>query len=130
MRCGGLICLVDCAHWQALQDSIIQLEARASIAEAGKAAAHRQLTQVKQQLAADSLAHDAELAALAEQLAHQNAMLAGAAQYLGPLESGANPVSPVLSPRVQSIPHVSCRLMLELQDSAACHKLLIHFRQM
>ena len=122
--------LIGCAHWQALQDSIIQLEARASTAEAGKAAAQRQLAQAKQQLAADSLAHDAEIAALAEQIAHQNALLAGAAQHLGPLESGANPVSPVLSPRVQSIPDVSCRLMLELQDPVECDNFFLHFRQM
>lgn len=92
---------------QALQDSILQLEARASIAEAGKAAAQRQLAQARQQLAADGKAHDAELAQLAEQLTHQGVMLPGASHYLGPLESRANPVSPILSPRLHSTLHVS-----------------------
>ncbi len=109
---------------QALQDSILQLEARASIAEAGKAAAQRQLAQARQQLAADSRAHDAELAELAEQLAHQGIVLPGASHYIGPLESRANPVSPILSPRVHSTLHVSFkhagfRLPVRLQGAIA-----------
>lgn len=97
---------------QALQDSVLQLEARASIAECGRAAAHQQLTQVKQQLAEDRKAYEARLAVLTEQLAHQDAVLAGAAQYLGPLESRANPLSPVLSPRVQTPKHVSTLVLM------------------
>ncbi|KAL3139562.1 hypothetical protein ABBQ38_003882 [Trebouxia sp. C0009 RCD-2024] len=87
---------------QALQDSVLQLEARASIAECGRAAAQQQLAQVRQQLAEDRKAYEGRLAVLTEQIAHQDAVLAGAAKYLGPLESRANPLSPVLSPRVQT----------------------------
>ncbi|KAL0055591.1 hypothetical protein WJX82_002241 [Trebouxia sp. C0006] len=103
--CSGLAGFNSSTLLQALQDSILQLEARASIAEAGKAAAQRQLAQARQQLAADSRAHDAELAELAEQLAHQGIVLPGASHYIGPLESRANPVSPILSPRVHSTLH-------------------------
>lgn len=87
---------------QALQDSVLQLEARASIAECGRAAAQQQVTQVRQQLAEDRKAYEGRLAVLTQQIAHQDAVLAGAAKYLGPLESRANPLSPVLSPRVQT----------------------------
>ncbi|DBB04091.1 TPA: hypothetical protein ACH3X1_013144 [Trebouxia sp. C0004] len=103
--CSGLAGFNSSTLLQALQDSILQLEARASIAEAGKAAALRQLAQARQQLAADSRAHDAELAELAEQLAHQGVVSPGASHYIGPLESRANPVSPILSPRVHSTLH-------------------------
>ncbi|DBA67477.1 TPA: hypothetical protein ACH3X2_001757 [Trebouxia sp. C0005] len=103
--CSGLSGFDSSTLLQALQDSILQLEARASIAEAGKAAAQRQLAQAREQLAADSRAHDAELAELAEQLAHQGIALPGASHHIGPLESRANPVSPILSPRVRSTLH-------------------------
>ena len=86
---------------------MLQLEARASIAEAGKAVAQQQLAQLRQQIAAESNAHQAQVSMLTAQLAHQDAVLAGAAQYLGPLESRANPVSPVLSPRLSNAPQVS-----------------------
>lgn len=93
---------------QALQDSVLQLEARASIAECGRAAAQQLLAQVRQQLAEDRKAYEARLALLTEQIAHQDAVLAGAAKYLGPLESRAHPLSPILSPRVQTPVQVSC----------------------
>ena len=92
---------------QALQDSVLQLEARASIAEAGKAVAQQQLAQLRQQVAAEGNAHQAQVSMLTAQLTHQDAVLASAAQYLGPLESRANPVSPVLSPRLSNAPKVS-----------------------
>lgn len=81
---------------------MLQLEARASIAECGRAAAQQQLAQIRQQLAEDRKAYEGRLAVLTDQIAHQDAVLAGAAKYLGPLESRANPLSPVLSPRVQT----------------------------
>ena len=95
-------CETDLLYVQALQDSVLQLEARASIAECGRDAAQQQLAQVRQQLAEDRKAYEARLAVLTEQIAHQDAVLAGAAKYLGPLESRAIPLSPVLSPRVQT----------------------------
>lgn len=97
---------------QALQDSVLQLEARASIAECSSAAAQQQLAQVRQQLAEDRRAYEARLAVLTEQIVHQDAVLAGAAKYLGPLESRAIPVSPVLSPRVQTQVQVSIFLAI------------------
>ena len=103
---------------QALQDSVLQLEARASIAECGRAVAQQQLAQVRQQLAEDRRAYDARLAVLTEQIAHQDAVLAGAAKYLGPLESRAIPVSPVLSPRVQTSVQVSTFLTTAHQPFA------------
>ena len=86
---------------------MLQLEARASVAECGKAAAQQQLAQVKQQLAEDRKAYESRLALLSEQIAHQDVVLAGAAKYLGPLESRANPLSPVASPRAQTPVHVT-----------------------
>ena len=97
-----------CLTLQALQDSVLQLEARASIADCGRAAAQQLLAQVRQQLAEDRKAYEARLAVLTEQIAHQDAVLAGAAKYLGPLESRAHPLSPILSPRVQTPVQVSC----------------------
>ena len=94
---------VRSAWLQALQDSILQLEARASTAEAGKAAAHRQLAQARQQLAVKHKAYESDIAAMTDHIAKQDAVLAGAAKYLGPLESRANPVSPALSPRMQPV---------------------------
>lgn len=100
---------------QALEDSVLQLEARASIAECSRAAAQQQLSQARQQLAEVRRAYEARLAVLTEQIAHQDAVLAGAAKYLGPLESRAIPLSPVLSPRVQTPVQVSTFLAVAHQ---------------
>lgn len=91
---------------------MLQLEARASIAEAGKAAAQFQLTQIRQQLAVESRAHEIKLAALTDHIAHQDAVLAGPAKYLGPLESRVDPVSPVQSPRLQSASPISVSITM------------------
>ena len=58
-----------------------QLEVRLSVAESGRSAAEQQVAELQQQLLV--------------------AQKAGKAVHLGPLESQANPVSPIATPRLQ-----------------------------
>ena len=91
----------DCYHIQALQNSVEQLEVRLNVAESGRSTAEQHAAELQQQLSREQEAHKTREALLLHRLAQQESVLAAAAVHLGPLESQANPVSPVATPRLQ-----------------------------
>lgn len=82
-----------------------QLEIRLSVAENGRFAAERQVNVLRQQLCTEQQTNKSRESHLLQQLAQQESILAAAAVHLGPLESQANPVSPLATPRVRQQHH-------------------------
>lgn len=78
-----------------------QMEVRLSIAESGRSAAEQQVAELQQQLLVAQKAGKERESQLLQQLAQQEVVLAAAAVHLGPLESQANPISPIATPRLQ-----------------------------